>query len=275
MSSWGSMTGNFGGMDMGMWGDKTTVTSGGSGGSPYDASFVDPNAGGTQQSAYTQSGQQSYGSGTSGMMMQGSAMFASGMTDLVSSMIGGKKRRKEQAFANQEFQQTKNAYAMHDTSNPYANLENPYEDLTVNQQQAEFLAQKQQQGLSNTLGALRGAAGGSGVAALAQAMANQQSVNLQKSSASIGLQESRNQQLAARGAMSVQSMERKGAAMSQQMELEKISTMFGMAQQRKAAADQARENATRGAISGAFESTTGAALIAGGVIGSMYGGGVS
>ena len=47
-------------------------------------------------------------------------------------------------------------------------MENTAEDLTVNTQQAEFMAQQQQQGLSNVLGSMRGAAGSSGIAALAQ-----------------------------------------------------------------------------------------------------------
>ena len=56
--------------------------------------------------------------------------------------------------------------------NPYADLqtsfENPYEDLTVNTQEADMLAQQQQQSLANTMSNLQGAAGGSGIAALAQ-----------------------------------------------------------------------------------------------------------
>ncbi len=270
MSSWGSMKGNIGGS----LSNTATYGSGdGFGVAPAGSiPWYQADEGGTEfASAYNQSAQSNYGSGSSGMLQQGSAMFASGMTDLVSSMIGGKKRRAEQQEANKEFQQTKMAYAMHDTSNPYANLQNTYEDLTINQQHAQFLAQQQQQGLANTMGSLKGAAGGSGIAALAQAMANQQSVNLQKSAASIGMQESRNQQLAAKGAMGVQTMERKGEVMSRQMELEKITTMFGMAQQRKAAADEAREKATRGAISGTMESIVGGGLIVGGVMGQVGG----
>ena len=65
-------------------------------------------------------------------------------------------------------------------------MQNTYEDLTVNQQQAQFTAQQQAQGFANTMEGLRGAAGGSGIAALAQSLAGQQSLAAQQASASIG-----------------------------------------------------------------------------------------
>jgi hypothetical protein len=85
-------------------------------------------------------------------------------------------------------------------------MQNTAEDLTVNTQQAEFQAQQQQQGLANTMGSLRSSAGGSGIASLAQAMAGQQSQNLQQSSASIGMQESQNAQMAAQQGAQIQQM---------------------------------------------------------------------
>ena len=75
---------------------------------------------------------------------------------------------------------------------------------------------------------LRGAAGGSGIAGLAQAMANQGQLQTQQISASIGQQESQQQQLKARGAAAVQQMERQGEAMVQQAESGRISTLLGM-----------------------------------------------
>ena len=83
-------------------------------------------------------------------------------------------------------------------------MENTAEDLTVDQRAAEFAAQQQQQGLSQTLGGLRGAAGSSGIAALAQSLAGQQSQNLQAASASIGQQEQANRQLAAQQGAQIQ-----------------------------------------------------------------------
>lgn len=137
-----------------------------------------------------------------------------GLAQLGMGLYGMKRRRQERREADVEFSQAKAAYQNLDTTNPYLNLQNPYEDLSVNTQQADFVAQQQNQGLANTLDAMSGAAGGSGIAALAQAMANQQSQNMQAASASIGQQEASNQAMAAQGAASIQSMERQGEVLS-------------------------------------------------------------
>ena len=100
------------------------------------------------------------------------------------------------------------------------------------------------------MGALQGAAGASGIASLAQAMANQQALNLQKASASIGLQEARNQQLAAKGALQVQIAKGKGEQYVQDREFGRTSTQLGMSQQRLTAANIARQQATQQMIGG-------------------------
>tara|TARA_Y100001973_G_C5203812_1_gene339853 strand:+ start:1423 stop:2637 length:1215 start_codon:yes stop_codon:yes gene_type:complete len=102
-------------------------------------------------------------------------------------------------------------------SNVYSGLENTAEDLTVNQQQAQFEAQQMQQSQANILGGLRGAAGGSGIAALAQSLSQQGQIGAQRASASIGQQESRNQALAAQQAAQLQSQEAGYAGQLQQM----------------------------------------------------------
>ena len=86
----------------------------------------------------------------------------------------------------------KDQFAQLDTSNPYLNMENTMEDLTVNTQQAEFAQQQSMQSQANIMQSMQGAAGGSGIAALAQTMASQGSIDAQKASASIGAQESNN-----------------------------------------------------------------------------------
>ena len=94
-----------------------------------------------------------------------------------------------------KFEGQKNAYA--GMKNQFEDMENAFEDLTVNTQQAEFEAQQNQQNQANILSQMSGAAGGSGIAALAQSMANQGALQAQKASASIGAQEAQNQKLAA------------------------------------------------------------------------------
>ena len=172
-------------------------------------------------------------------------------------MIGSGKRKREQRQAQAEFDRNKARYESLDTSNQYTNLENTYEDLTVNTQAADFAAQQQQQVLANTMSGMQGAAGGGGVAALAQAMANQQSANMQAASADIARQESSNQAAQAQMAGSLQMAERAGAEKSRAAELDKTETLLGMSQQRLSAANQARQAATQSIIGG----VTGAATI--------------
>tara|TARA_R100001460_G_scaffold5247_1_gene14700 strand:- start:625 stop:1530 length:906 start_codon:yes stop_codon:yes gene_type:complete len=190
--------------------------------------------------------------------------------------IGGKRARKrarrqarqatEQQLAFQREQlalleKQKDVYRSMEFTNPYegmqnpfANLENPYEDLTVNQQQAQFLAQQGAQQRADILGGLRSAAGSSGVAGLAQSLANQQQIQAQKMSASIGMQEARNQALMAQGAERAQMAEARGQAavdmavlggdaMVQQAEMARQATLLGVAYGGAAGANQGVQQA--------------------------------
>ena len=190
----------------------------------------------------------------------------SGGIDIANSIIGSKKRKAEQLQAQGLYDSSMNDFRNLDTSNPYANMENTMEDLTVNRQAADFTAQQQNQGLSNIMGSMKQAAGGSGVAALAQSLANQQSQNAQAASASIGQQEASNQAAAAQQAGANQKMSREGDYLSQQMERGQTETELGMAQGRLGAANQARIDATQSLVSGIGQVAGG---IAGGPIGAM------
>ena len=179
-----------------------------------------------------------------------------GLTSVASGIIGSKKRKSEARAAAAELAKRKDQYQMLDTSNVYQNMENTMEDLTVNQQAAQFQAEQEQQGLSNIMGQMQGAAGGSGIAALAQSLAGQQSQNLRRASADIGRQEQANQMAERQQAGNLQLYERKGELLSRDAEKDKVSTLMGMAQQRSAAANQARQDATN-AIVGGIGSTVG------------------
>ena len=139
--------------------------------------------------------------------------------------------------------------------NPYENMENKYaenvyEDLTVNQQQAQFQAQQGSQQRANIMQSMKGAAGGSGIAALAQSMANQGSLQTQKISASIGMQEAQNQKLKAQGAQkvqsgedAVQSLKLGGEQWVQEKEMDRQSTLLGMQMGASAGANLGAQNA--------------------------------
>ena len=175
---------------------------------------------------------------------------AAGASQVIMANQGKKARIAEQKAATAEMEKNKKAYEAIDTSNTYANLENKYEDITVNQQQAQFEAQQNQQNQANIMNQLSGAAGGSGIAGLAQSMANQGQLSSQKAAASIGAQEARNQQLVAGEASRNQQLERAGEQVSQQRGIDKTATLLGMSQQRKAGADEARAMAKQQAMAG-------------------------
>ena len=191
-----------------------------------------------------------------------------GVAKGIKNAIQGNKRLKEakkkEQDAKEELDKQKAVYQNIDTSNPfegmvnqfaglqnqYAGLENTMEDLTVNKQQAEFEAQQFSQSQSNILSGLKEASGGSGIAALAQSLAQQGQIAAQKSAASIGMQESANQRAAAAEAGRLQTQEAKGgsdvalqkaqgqadvdakiaggAQVSQQLEMKKQGTLLEM-----------------------------------------------
>lgn len=188
-----------------------------------------------------------------------------GLTSIASGIIGSRKRKKEARAAARELAKRKSQYEMLDTSNVYTNMQNVMEDLTVNQQAAQFQAEQEQQGLSNIMGQMQGAAGGSGIAALAQSLAGQQSQNLRRASADIGRQEQANQMAERQQAANLQLYERKGELISRDAERDKVSTLMGMAQQRSAAANQARQDATNAIVGGIGGVVGGAAGIIGGL----------
>ena len=185
----------------------------------------------------------------------------SGLTGIVGGMIGSGKRKREQKAAQQEFATNKARMEGADTSNLAANMENTMEDLTVNTQAAEFQSQQQASGFANTMDNLSGAAGGSGIAALAQSLAGAQSNAAQASSADIGRQESQNQMAERQMAGNLQNQELQGAYASRAAEKDKTDTMLGMSQQRLGAANAARDKATQSIIGGVGSLVGGAATM--------------
>ena len=177
------------------------------------------------------------------------SMIQGGM-GIASGIIGHKKRKAEQATAKGQYESDMANFRGLDTSNPFLNQENVYEDLTVNTQAADFTAQQQNQGMANIMGSMNQAAGGSGIAAMAQTLANQQSQNAQQASVSIGQQEAGNQMAERQMAGSLQNQERQGELMSRDMERNQTETELGMSQNRLSAANMARQEATQAIIGG-------------------------
>ena len=200
----------------------------------------------------------------------------------INAMFGGAARRNEAYLADMDlgeqmddWENTKmrNPYA--GVKNPYENLENVYEDQTVNLKQAEFEKEQSQQSMANIMTSMQGAAGGSGVAGLAQVLANQGVKQAQQASLSIGAQEQANQQKATAESGRLQQMkvegeqkrdmlEREGDRMVEQFAMDKQDKMLDFAMQRKAASDQAIADAqatvdkfVSGAVSGGISAAIG------------------
>lgn len=135
-----------------------------------------------------------------------------------------KERQEQQARVDKE---VANYRAMKFT-NPYADMENPFEDLRVATGAAEFQAEQGAQQRANIMSQLRGAAGSSGIAGLAQTLANQGTIQAKQISTSLQKQEVANELMAAKGASAIDLQERAGDAMVQQAESGRQSTILGM-----------------------------------------------
>jgi len=212
----------------------------------------------------------------------------------LNALFGGAARRREQRAANEDlgnqmdaWEDTKMTNPYAGVKNPYANMENVYEDQTVDLKAAEFARDQSNQNMANIMANMKGAAGGSGVAGLAQVLANQGAQQAQQASASIGMQEQANQarargeagrlqQLEREGEQKRDMLEREGARITEQFDLQKQDKMLEMAMGRKAAADQSIDNASAqldqfvsGAVTGGLTALTGGAgtQIMGGLFG--------
>mgnify|MGYP003633127216 CR=1 FL=1 len=175
----------------------------------------------------------------------------------------GRRQAAAQSSKNLEFQkeiqakldEQKEVYKAMEFSNPYENLSNKFEgmqnaaeDLTVNTQSADYARKSFLQSQSNVLQDLRSSAGASGIAGLAQTLAN---TGLQQSgqmAAALGQQEAANKRLAVQEDSRIQQMimgedariqmaKAGGAAATEQAERDRQATLLGMAQGQAAGAN--------------------------------------
>ena len=182
---------------------------------------------------------------------------------------GANKRKEDIRKANRELKAREKAYMDMDITNPYMGLTNAYagmenvaEDLTVNQEAAQFQAEQGAQQRANIMQQLRGAAGASGIAGLAQSLAQQQTMEARQISTSIAEQESANERMRVQEAARVQQMQR-GAEMQiqqqqaygdlirQQREMAREETLLAGAYSRAGHALDAQTRYREGLIGGA------------------------
>tara|TARA_R100000458_G_scaffold59835_1_gene72079 strand:+ start:10049 stop:10792 length:744 start_codon:yes stop_codon:yes gene_type:complete len=189
--------------------------------------------------------------------------------------MGKSARDAESIAARNEVDRARRAYMDIEYVNPYtgtknwyADMQNVYEDATINQQQAQFMRQQQLGTGATTMEGLRGAAGSSGVGGLALAFGRSQGLQAQEAAASIGAQES--QLMRARLAQQAQlnKLERGGAAAMENRMVQgsiwqqgkqesRARELFAMGMQRDMAAQSAQQQAQNllmGGIGAGFES---------------------
>jgi len=142
---------------------------------------------------------------------------AGGIGKMLKGSADKRKAMKANESAKAQMEKDKEKYMNMDTSNPYLNMENTMEDLTVNTQAADMANEHNRVGMANTLSNMHKAVGGSGVAALAQAMANSGQIANQKASVSIAQQEKGNQASERSEASRIQGLEREGEIQSRNM----------------------------------------------------------
>lgn len=188
-------------------------------------------------------------------LIVGAIGVAAGAAKAISGGVKKKRAKEDAAEARKQMEAEKEKYAAMDTTNLYANMENTMEDLTVNQEQAQFMKQQQQQNQANIMANMKASAGSSGIAGLAQTLANQGSLDAQKSAIDIGKQEAANQKAERTEAGRLQGLEIQGEYGQRQDELDKISTFMGMAgadvasaEARKSAADEQMWSGISGAV---------------------------
>ena len=152
--------------------------------------------------------------------------------------------KRRQDFMNLEF------------TNPYAGMKNPYaeniyEDLTVDTQAADYAREQARQSQADVLQSFKGAAGGSGVAGLAQAISGAGTKAAQQSRVSISQQERQNQLMRLKGAEQRRQgaertdiMQRQGEQMRREQEHQRVASMYGLSMQRQMAGQQSINLAT-------------------------------
>jgi len=203
------------------------------------------------------------------------AAIIGGVATLGGALISGSATRRAASDANDQvdaqltyqreqddlLEAQRQRYREFEFTNPYANLQNPfegmqnvYEDLTVNQEAARFQMEQGTQQRANIMSNLQGAAGSSGIAGLAQSLANQGRLQARQVSADISKQETANQRLTAQGAMQNQQMERQGLSAiqmaqaggemaMQEAEMQRQATLLGVSMQGAAGASAGLQQA--------------------------------
>jgi len=213
----------------------------------------------------------------------------------VLGLFGAGKARKDakrrDAEARRRLAEAREAYNAIEFTNPYEGITNPYEGITsqftgmenvfeepqVDTRAADFMREQSQQQQANIMQNLRGTAGASGVAGLAQSLSNIGTQQARQASINIAQQERQSEMarrgearridslqrqdaqridmLQRRGAYQADMLQRKGDMYVQQQEQNRIASLYGLEADRQTATSQALNTAQTGfsdALGGLF-----------------------
>lgn len=187
-----------------------------------------------------------------------------GVANIAGSLIGGGARRREQRAAAAEQAAQKEAFKNFQFTNVYSGLENVAEDLTINQDAAQFQAQQTDAALAQ---AMQAAVVSGGAAGGAQAIAQAALQSKRGVAADIARQEQANEMARVQQAAKLQEMEATGEMDIQSQEYSRSQELLNMANARKYAADQARRKATEQLIGGV-------GMLGKGLVGAATGGAI-
>ena len=186
--------------------------------------------------------------------------FLGAVAQLAGGLIGRGKKKSDLKAANDQAQADKDAYRNMKITNPYEDLQNTAEDLTVNTQEADMQRDMMQQQQANMMGSMEQA--GSFDAGNIQAMMGAASQSARQASASIGAQESANQKMAAQQASSNQMATAQGEAQRQANQADMNANLMNMSREDAANAQAAVDQSTADIVGGG-------AGIVGGVAGML------
>ena len=189
--------------------------------------------------------------------------------------FGNRKAKKEAErkgrIAQREADKRLQDYKDKEFVNPYENMQNVYEDATIDQRAAEFQRDAAAQSQADTLESLQAGGGtGAGTAALATAMSRQGAQQAQAAAANIGAQERQNQQMALAEAGRLQDLNIAGQEQVRRQEEQREMDLYGLSAgiaNTEAGLASAAQSGMNTALGGAI-ADVGAGFLPGGVFNS-------
>ncbi len=188
---------------------------------------------------------------------------ATGVAQIVGSAVGAKKRQARQTQAQSQLNRDVSQFRNQAIQDPFENIQNLQEEGVVDTQAAEFTAQQQQQGLSNTLNQFQ-QGGGAGIAGSAQALANASVQAGQGASASISQQVQANQAARRQGAQAAQQARAQGQQYVQDLQENRNRALVNQSQGELDSATAARQAAHQDLVGGVGQVAGAAAAAFGG-----------